>query len=118
MAPAITLEQTRQMLSQTFGYRGKELIKPLSELIKWLEESNAKLDLELIAIPIAKTRHAIGPISPDQRKQNEIRSRLSTCAMDMRTAKDWLRECLRTPRAVWALDFHDLRWLYQYQNNV
>ncbi len=104
------------MLSQTFSYKGKELVKPLNQLIKWLNESIVKLELELAAIPIAKTRHALGPVSPDQRQQNGIRSRLSSFNIDLRTAKDWLRECLRKPREAWALDFHDLRWLYQYQN--
>lgn len=98
----------------SFLYRGKELIIPLSELIEFLKELEKVTRDEIIGFDTSKfPKTIVGIVGEPQQLYMRAESRHKAILADIVKAENWLRECRRTPRVKWSLDFIELEWLYR-----
>jgi|SRR5688572_1966460 len=104
------------MRNQVFTYRGKDLAKPLSDLIVWLKDAEKALRDEMAASePLKVQKNIIGAVDEVTQLYVTKQSKHRNIIGDILTAENWLRECKRTPRTKWTLDFNELEWLYKPQ---
>ena len=112
------------MREQTFTYNGESLSIPLQELIDWAVIKIASLEEEVKQIKAIddktyiKSRSLGAALSQFQKPMTtDSEKMLSDTKWSLNRAKNWLRECKRTPNAEWVLDFGDLDWLYRQKKD-
>ena len=102
-----------------FEYKGKELIRPLTTLLKIHDENITAIDAKISrygAADIEAAKEAARLSGPRQTAgELEVR-RLNSERVELlarrRETELWLFECRRTPRAKWQLTMRDLAALY------
>jgi hypothetical protein len=102
----------------TFRYRGKDLIKPLTELL-------ARFDADIAATQTQIGKHLAADIEAGRQPPNLMRKatageaavrKLESERIELlasrRECELWLAEAKRTPRYEWTLTMRDLANLY------
>lgn len=108
------------MEQQKFKYKGKELIKPLSDLSVLIQDLMIKLKADVGSFE-ASNKGAISGLSmieksvdPVYKKYSSLCREYDVLKNDLEKTINWLRECRRAPRACYVLDLQDLNWLYRH----
>lgn len=108
-----------------FTYKGKELIRPLSDLLALHVADIAAVDERIGQHSRADIEAAKAPPRLTGTKQTagelEIRRLLATktdLLVKKRETELWLFEARRTPRARWQLDMRDLAALYPLRESA
>ena len=106
-------------MSHVFEYVGADLVRPLKDLVIWLDSEidREKLELQTVA---AEIKHPIGmalarPLTPNEQLAHRLAQAVTIKQSDITKARLWLAECDRKPKATYVLDFSDLTWLYRYR---
>jgi hypothetical protein len=103
-----------------FEYRGKDLVKPLSDLLRLHGEDLARIDLEIAQhaaadIEAAKAMPNLASRKPASSGELAVRRLLgqrTELLVKRRECELWLAEAKRTPRYRWNLTMRDLAALY------
>jgi hypothetical protein len=101
-----------------FTYRGKELVKPLSALLLMHEQDIAAVDLEIAQQARADIEAAKKPPlltakeTPGTLTVRRLLAKRADLEKKLDTARRFLFEAKRAPRAEWRLDMDDHQLLY------
>ncbi len=105
------------MPGHIFTYRGKELAKPLKDLISFLEPKTQQLENELRQTPAIRSPLPALLRDADYKDPGaDIQRKLENVKSNKLKATNWLRECERKPWAKYQLDEAEVHWLYSYKN--
>ena len=108
------------MEQQKFKYKGKELIKPLSDLSVLIQDKMRKLKVDVNNFE-TNNKGSINGLSMMEKSVDPVYKKYASMCRDYEVFKNdlektinWLRECRRAPRACYVFDLQDLNWLYRH----
>lgn len=108
------------MEQQKFKYKGKELYEPLNNLSVKIQERMKSIkstigDFEFKHSSIINNLSAIEKsVDPAFKSYNSLKREYDVLKLDLEKTINWIRECRRSPRACYVLDFQDLNWIYRH----
>ena len=102
------------MSAVSFTYRGRDLVKPLEELIASIGAELADVEEAIEKLtPSQKLPPKISDIATPDSEHRKLERKLKALLFELLDAKLMLAEAKRTRWRAWSFDMAQTRWLYR-----